>query len=98
MKAFQNFVNGKHVDAADGATTAVVNPATGEQYADGAAVGRRPTSTPRWRRRRRRSRGGATPRPRERSLALFRIADAVEARAEELIALEVENTRQADRT
>jgi betaine-aldehyde dehydrogenase len=30
--------------------------------------------------------------PSERSLALFRIADAVEARAEELIALEVENT------
>ena len=30
--------------------------------------------------------------PSERSLALFRIADAVEARAEELIAVEVENT------
>ena len=30
--------------------------------------------------------------PSERSLALFRIADAVEARGEELIALEVENT------
>ena len=30
--------------------------------------------------------------PSERSLALFRIADAVEARAEELIAAEVENT------
>ena len=33
-KAFKNFVNGKHVDAADGRTTAVVNPATGEQYAE----------------------------------------------------------------
>ena len=33
MRAFQNFVNGKHTDAADGRTTAVVNPSTGEQYA-----------------------------------------------------------------
>ena len=33
MKAFQNFINGKYVDAADGRTTAVINPATGEQYA-----------------------------------------------------------------
>ena len=33
MKAFQNFINGEHVDAVDGRTTAVVNPATGEQYA-----------------------------------------------------------------
>ena len=33
MKAFRNFINGQHVDAADGRTTAVVNPATGEQYA-----------------------------------------------------------------
>ena len=32
--------------------------------------------------------------PSERSLALFRIADAVEARAEELIAMEVANTGQ----
>ena len=33
MKAFKNFVNGEWVEAADGRTTAVVNPATGEQYA-----------------------------------------------------------------
>jgi betaine-aldehyde dehydrogenase len=39
MKAFQNFVNGKYVDAVDGRTTAVVNPATGEQYATAALSG-----------------------------------------------------------
>jgi betaine-aldehyde dehydrogenase len=33
MKAFQNFINGKHVDAVDGRTTAVIDPATGQQYA-----------------------------------------------------------------
>ena len=49
-------------------------------------------STPRCRSPPRPSRRGATPRPSERSLALFRIADAVEARAEELIEREVRNT------
>ena len=39
MKAFQNFINGQYVDAADGRTTAVVNPATGEQYATAALSG-----------------------------------------------------------
>jgi betaine-aldehyde dehydrogenase len=33
MKAFKNFVNGEHVEAADGRTTDVVNPSTGEPYA-----------------------------------------------------------------
>ena len=33
MKSFKNFVNGQHVDAADGRTTNVVNPATGQVYA-----------------------------------------------------------------
>jgi betaine-aldehyde dehydrogenase len=91
MKAFSNFVNGKHVEAADGRTTPVVNPATGEQYAEAplsgpadvdAAMQAAAAAFESWR--------DATPA--ERSLALFRIADAVEARAEELIAMEVENT------
>ena len=87
MRAFQNFVNGKHTDAADGRTTAVVNPSTGEQYANAplsgpadidAAMEAASAAFEEW--------GDTTPS--ERSLALFRIADAVEARAEELIALE----------
>ncbi len=91
MKAFKNFVNGETVDAADGQTMAVVDPVTGEQYATaplstGADIDNAMTAAaaafPGWR--------DATPS--ERSLALFRIADAVEARADELIALEVENT------
>jgi betaine-aldehyde dehydrogenase len=90
MRAFQNFVNGKHTDAADGQTTAVVNPSTGEQYATAplsgaadiaAAMEAASAAYEEWR--------DATPS--ERSLALIRIADAVEARAEELIALEAEN-------
>ena len=90
MKAFRNFINGQHVDAVDGRTTAVVNPATGEQYATAALSGEADidnamkaaaSAYETWR----------DSTPSERSLALFRLADAVEARAEELIALEVEN-------
>jgi betaine-aldehyde dehydrogenase len=90
MKAFQNFVNGKHTDAADGRTTAVINPSTGEEYATAplsgpadvdAAMEAAIAAFEEW--------GNTTPS--ERSLALIRIADAVEARAEELIALEAEN-------
>jgi betaine-aldehyde dehydrogenase len=90
MKAFKNFVNGSHVDAVDGRTTSVVNPSTGQQYATAplsgqadvdAAMSAAATAYETWR----------ETTPSERSLALFRIADAVEARAEELIALEVEN-------
>jgi betaine-aldehyde dehydrogenase len=91
MQALHNFVNGRSVDAADGRTTAVINPATGQQYAtaplssDGdvdAAMSAAAAAFDGWR----------ESTPSERSLALFRIADAVEARAEELIAVEVENT------
>jgi betaine-aldehyde dehydrogenase len=90
VKAFKNFVNGEHVDAADGRTTAVVNPVTGQQYATAplsaqpdvdAAMAAAASAYESWR----------DTTPSERSLALFRIADAVEARAEEFIALESEN-------
>ena len=90
MKTFQNFVNGQHAEAADGRTSAVVNPSTGEQYATApvsgqadvdAAMAAAAAAFPGWR----------DSTPSERSLALFRIADAIEARAQELIDLEVEN-------
>ncbi|MGB8858251.1 MAG: aldehyde dehydrogenase family protein, partial [Ilumatobacteraceae bacterium] len=90
MKAFKNFVNGQYVDAADGRTTNVVNPVTGQVYATAplsaqadvdSAMGAAATAYEDWR----------ETTPSERSLALFRIADAVEARADELIGLEVEN-------
>jgi betaine-aldehyde dehydrogenase len=91
MKAFSNFVNGKRVEAGDGQTTEVIDPTTGQAYATAplsgapdvdAAMQAAADAFAGWR--------DATPS--ERSLALFRIADAIEARGEELIALEVENT------
>jgi betaine-aldehyde dehydrogenase len=91
MQSFKNFVNGEYVDATDGRTTAVIDPTTGEQYATAtlsgpadvdAAMRAANTAFETWK----------DSTPSERSLALIRIADAVERRAEELIALEVANT------
>ena len=91
MKTFRNFVNGSFVDAKSGETTNVINPATGQVYAQAVltreadvdlAMQAAEHGAELWR--------DATPS--ERSLALYRMADAVESRAEELIALEVENT------
>ncbi|MDH4117866.1 MAG: gamma-aminobutyraldehyde dehydrogenase [Acidimicrobiia bacterium] len=87
----KNFINGEHVDASAGETSPVVNPATGVEYARAplsrtedvdAAMRAAASAFEAWR----------DSTPSERSLALIRIADAVEERAEDLIAAEVENT------
>ena len=91
MRTFQNFVNGQYVDSQDGSTMPVINPATGQQYATAPksstedvdrAMDAAAHAFESWK----------NTTPSERSLALYRIADAVEARAEEFIATEVENT------
>ena len=83
MKTYRNFVNGKYVDAADGRTIPVINPSTEEQYATAPlsasadvdqAMQVAADAFETWR----------DSTPKDRSLALFRIADAIEARAEEL--------------
>ena len=90
MKAYRNFVNGEYVGSADGRTIPVINPATGEQYATAPLSSAADVDTAMraasdafesWR----------DSTPKDRSLALFRIADAIEARAEEFVALESEN-------
>jgi betaine-aldehyde dehydrogenase len=91
MRTFQNFVNGQYVDSQDGSTMPVINPATGQQYATAPksstedvdrAMDAAAHAFESWK----------NTTPSERSLALYRIADAIEARAEEFIATEVENT------
>jgi len=90
-RTLRNFVNGQQVDAADGRTSEVVNPAIGEVYAVApvsssadvdAAVGAAAAAFESWR--------DSTPSERQR--ALLRIADAFEQRADELVAAEVDNT------
>jgi betaine-aldehyde dehydrogenase len=90
MRAFKNFVNGEHVEAADGRTSPVVNPATGAQYATAPVSGAADIDVA-MRAAAKAFETWKESTPSERSLALFRIADAVEARAQELIDLEVEN-------
>lgn len=91
LKRLRNYINGEFRDAADGRTTDVVNPATGEVYATAplsaaadvdAAMAAAEAAFPAWR--------DATPAARQR--ALLKVADAVEARADELVAVESENT------
>ncbi|HEX2904485.1 MAG TPA: gamma-aminobutyraldehyde dehydrogenase [Jatrophihabitans sp.] len=90
-RSVSNFINGEAVPAADGRTLDVVNPATGEVYLQSPLSGAEDvdrayaaaaTAFESWR--------DATPSERQR--ALLRFADAVEDRAEEIIAVESENT------
>ncbi|AUA10918.1 aldehyde dehydrogenase family protein [Streptomyces sp. SID8382] len=91
LRRLRNYIDGEFRDAADGRTTEVVNPATGEPYATAplsgaadvdAAMAAAEAAFPAWR----------DLVPGERQKALLKIADAFEARAEELIAAESENT------
>src|SRR5262245_17404900 len=83
----QNFIDGEFVDAADGATDPVTNPANGEQIAQmplstaedvnrAVAAARRAFDTWAW------------TTPSERALALLKLADRLEEHAEELADLE----------
>ncbi|MEN9801820.1 MAG: hypothetical protein RLZ37_945, partial [Actinomycetota bacterium] len=90
MQTYRNFINGQYVDAADGRTIPVIDPSTGEQYATAplssdvdvdSAMKAAAVAFETWR----------DSTPKDRSLALFRIADAIEARAEEFIELEGRN-------
>ena len=87
----QNFVGGAHRDAASGATTDLIDPTTGEVYGTAPLSGSEDVAAATaaaagafdgWR--------SATPSERQR--ALLRIADAVEARAGELVDAESRNT------
>jgi betaine-aldehyde dehydrogenase len=90
-RALQNFVNGKYTDASDGRTSDVIDPSTAEVYAQAPISGRQDVDAAMqaaaaafegWR--------DATPS--ERSLAMFRIADAMEKRADDIVAAETRNT------
>jgi betaine-aldehyde dehydrogenase len=87
----RNFIGGEYVDGRTESTTDIVNPATGSVVATApvsgsadvdAAYGAAEAAFTEW--------GRTTPS--ERQQALLKIADAIEANADELIALESENT------
>ncbi len=91
MTALRNFVNGQFADAASGTVSEVVDPSTGETYATApvsgaadvdAALRAAAAAFETWR----------DSTPAERSLALLKFADAIEARADDLVAAESRNT------
>ncbi len=90
-QVLRNFVNGEHVDAKSGRTSDVIDPSTGEVYAQApvsgpedvdAALHAATAAAGIWR----------DAVPAERSLALLKLADAVQARAAEIVAAECRNT------
>jgi betaine-aldehyde dehydrogenase len=87
----RNFVGGEYVDAKSGRTSQVIDPSTGDVYAEAPVSGTEDVDSafraaqdafPGWR----------DLTPKDRSLALLKLADAIEARAEEIVAVESRNT------
>ena len=87
---YQNFVGGTWVDAAEGGTVEIINPATGETIAEvpqgteadvDRAVEAAKAALPDW----------LETTPGERSGMLLKLADAIDANAEELAQLESQN-------
>ena len=90
MKKIQNFIHGQSVDSSSGETTSIINPATGHVYAAAAASNQADIDSAM------KSAAGAfevwrDSTPSERQRALLKIADAIESRAEEFVAIESEN-------
>ncbi len=90
-RTVQNFIGGKTVDAADGRRADLIDPSTGEVFGTAPVSGAQDVDTA--------YRAAATAfeswrdtTPSERQRALLRFADAMESRAEEIIAVECENT------
>jgi betaine-aldehyde dehydrogenase len=89
--ALSNLIDGRQVPARDGRTSAIIDPTTGEPYTqapvsgpadvdDAVQAAARAFTT--WRR----------TTPAERQRALLRIADAIDARADEIVAVESRDT------
>jgi betaine-aldehyde dehydrogenase len=90
-QVLSNVIDGSRAESRSGRTSDIVNPATGEVYASApvsgpedvdAAFGAAAKAFETWR----------DTTPAERQRALLRIADAIEARADEFVAAESQNT------
>ena len=90
VSTFQNFVGGKWVDAAEGGTAEIINPATGDTIAEvpngteadvDRAVEAAKSALPEW----------LETTPGERAEMMLKLADALEANADELVQLESQN-------
>jgi betaine-aldehyde dehydrogenase len=91
MKSLNNFIAGVSTPSTSGVTTEIINPSTGTPYVTAqlsnatdidTALKAAATAFQEWR----------ETTPAERQRALLKIADALESRAEEIVAIESENT------
>jgi betaine-aldehyde dehydrogenase len=90
-RTLRNFINGESVDSAEGRTSDLVDPSTGEVFGTAAISGAEDVD---------RAYAGASAAfeswrdstPSERQKALLAIADTLESHADELVALESQNT------
>ncbi|MEY4296755.1 MAG: hypothetical protein RL016_601 [Actinomycetota bacterium] len=91
IRTLKNFVNGEYVESRADSALEIINPATGQVYATApnsnegdvqAAFKAADAAFDDW----------SLHTPGERQLALLKIADAIEARADEIAAIESENT------
>ncbi len=90
-RRLRNFVGGEYVDPDARSTLELVNPATGQVVAE-APVSSEQDVDRAYRTAAKAFETWGETTPSERQQALLKIADAIEARADELIALESENT------
>jgi betaine-aldehyde dehydrogenase len=90
-RKLQNLIDGKYVDSVEGKTSALIDPVTEERFATAPVSGTEDVDRAlkaaqaafeTWR----------DSTPAERQLALLRLADAMERRADEFVAIESENT------
>jgi betaine-aldehyde dehydrogenase len=88
---FRNIIGGKAVDSASGETYDIVNPATGEVYATAPASSAEDVDQAMKAAAEAFETWGETT-PSERQLAMLKMADALEARADEFVKAECENT------
>ncbi|WP_315095961.1 gamma-aminobutyraldehyde dehydrogenase [uncultured Cellulomonas sp.] len=91
MLELHNVIGGTERPAADGRTTAVVDPSTGQEYARAPLSGAQDVDAAYRAASDAFTTWGRTT-PAERQLALLRLADAIEQRADEFVAVESRNT------
>ena len=91
LKQLKNFINGEYVEAKSGKTADLIDPANAQAYASAPVSGSADIDAAYEAADKAFEEWGQTT-PQERQLALFRIADAIEARAEEFADLESQDT------
>src|ERR1700743_1492314 len=90
-RSVQNFIAGKSVDSADGRRSDLIDPSTGEVFGSAPVSGAEDIDRA-YAAAAEAFEGWGQTTPAERQRALLRFADAMEARAEEIVAAECENT------